>query len=104
MTNLTGIQDVKEKIKKLTFEDRNEALPLGTIAEVAKPLESRDIKRNKNDIGRRKAIKNQVTIYLLDDELEMLEELNFQRRKQKIKTDRSAIVGEAIKALYNKQP
>lgn len=112
MTTMTGINDIKDKIKKLTFEDRNEMKPPTDITE--EMAQVKEVKKNKpqnnkninslnlKNVDRRRASKNQVTAYLLDDELQMLEEIHFERRKQKIKTDRSTIVGEAIKMFYHK--
>ena len=88
-----GIEDVKDKIKKITFEDRNEVA--ATANETAEPAKAEPQKVD----SRRKIKKNQVTAYLLDEELELLDALYIHKRKQKIKTDRSTIIGEAIKTL-----
>ncbi|MBP9708974.1 MAG: hypothetical protein KBD78_15160 [Oligoflexales bacterium] len=121
MAAYQGIQDTKKdilgqnKIQKVKFEDRIESMEPQHIEiknDIDEKTQNNKQLKNKTDkkinslnvksLERRKASKNQVTAYLLDEELEKLEELYFHRRKNKIKTDRSSIIGEAIESFYNK--
>ena len=113
MTSYQGIQDTKKdilsnnKIEKVKFEDRLESIePEGKKIQTDKNVKPKNDKKISSlavkNLERRKASKNQVTAYLLDEELEKLEEIYFARRKKKIKTDRSSIIGEAIESFYNK--
>src|SRR5262245_53750574 len=96
------IENFREKLKKIAFESRNEITH--TVNEIAEfvntqlPPQSAEFKINCNN-NRRKANKHQVTAYLLDEELALLDQLHLHKRKAKIKTDRSTIIGEAIKTL-----
>lgn len=122
MTVFQGISDAtkdileKKKIEKIKFGDttiepteiinENNLTTKTLKQQKSKDFNNKNIKSLKNQnnksTDRRKASKTQITAYLLDNELEMLEELYFLKRKQKIKTDRSTIIGEAIELLHKK--
>lgn len=115
MSSYQGIQETKadiltgKKIEKVRFEDRIEPAQADDLVsdnqkvKTISAKEDKTVRRlNDKNLKRRKENKNQVTAYLLDDELEMLEEMHYLRRKNKIKTDKSTIIGEAIKVFYKK--
>lgn len=122
MTSFQGIKEAtknikeKKKIEKIKFGDIPSSQPVAREENIlnvktskdednkttgSKPVKTTNIQTTKTS-DRRSANKHQITAYLLDSELEMLEELYFIRRKKKIKIDKSALIGEAIELLYRK--
>lgn len=58
-------------------------------------------RQNAKRLERRKLKKNMITVYLLDEEMEMLDQLHFMRRRAKI--DRSTILAEGLQLLHKKE-
>lgn len=49
------------------------------------------------------ALKTKVTFYLSDEENDMLMDVYVKRIQEKNKTDKSSLIGEAIKLLFKKE-
>jgi len=105
-----GIENVKNQIKKkrVSFDDYGQdTKPIEEAAEATvktlKPQRTNAPKNEGKATERRYAKKQAITVHLLDEEIDMLEDIHYFRRKQRIKTDRSAIVGAALTLLYEKE-
>ena len=107
---MKGIQNVKNQIKKkrVSFDDYGkDAEHIEEAAEATiKTVESQKTKPAQSEVKsteRRYAKKQAITIHLLEEEIDTLEDINYFRRKNRIKTDRSTIVGDALRLLYDRE-
>lgn len=109
---MKGIQEVANQLKtkkKITFDeygdvpkDREEVKTPSPSLKENVPVPAEKAVKSKS-AEPQSSKKSQFTIYLLEEEAEMLDEIHFWRRRQKLKTDRSTIIGEALRQYYKKE-
>ena len=85
---MSGFDKLEKSLKKkISLQDYKTEIPQNSIED--------------NTAKRQKVKKFKLTIYLTEDEMEMLNEICCINIKKKWKQDKSAIFSEALRLLYN---
>lgn len=107
---MSKIQETANKMKKkMSFNDYEkpdaqtlagkDAIQQTSIA----PSHNAALTPSGNDVTLEETGKNKVTFYLDEETLDMLEEVVYQRKRQRRKTTKSAIICEAISMMYKQE-
>lgn len=107
---MSKIQETTNKMKKkMSFNDyqKPELQQLAgkdAIQQTSIPASHNAvIHEDLNDVIADENPKNKVTFYLDEDTQDKLEEIIYQRKRQRRKTTKSALVCEALNMLYKKE-